>query len=202
MSWAGRQWSIRSLIASGMMLAGLCTAQAAPKDPSGTYLTEDGRGRIRIEKCGSQLTHVCGYLVWIKANPADGGKTKLDSRNPDAAKRTRPLLGHQLIMGLSLAKDDTYQGLIYNNEDGKSYSVTIYLEESVLKVKGCLVAFLCKTETWTRADDLLPGQLAGATGSPTGPQPDIEWRPKAASSDPAPDSSAQAKTPVKAKQKP
>ena len=196
------QCLMRALVTSGMMLAGLGTAAAAPKDPSGTYLTEDGRGRIRVEKCGFQLTHICGYLVWIKANPADAGKIKLDSRNPDAAKKTRPILGHQLMMGLTLAKDDTYQGSIYNNEDGKLYNVTVYLEESLLKVKGCLVAFLCKTETWTRADDIVPGQLAGATGSPTGPQFDAEWRPKTAASDPAPADPVQAKTVAKAKQKP
>ena len=198
----GKQSLTVSSIALGLMLAGPGAAKAAPKDPSGTYLTEDGRGRIRVEKCGPQLANICGYLVWIKTPAADSGKSKFDSRNPDAAKKTRPILGHQLMMGLALAKDETYQGLIYNNEDGKSYNVTIYMEDDVLKVKGCLVAFLCKTETWTRADDLLPGQLAGATGSPAGPQPDAEWRPKTAASDVAPDGSVQAKAAVKAKQKP
>jgi hypothetical protein len=33
-------------------LAGAAQA-ATPTDPSGTYLTEDGRARVRLEKCGT-----------------------------------------------------------------------------------------------------------------------------------------------------
>ena len=40
---------------------------------------------------------------------------------------------------------------------------------------GCLIAFLCATQTWTRANDVLPGQLTAATGAAGGPTPDPEW---------------------------
>jgi uncharacterized protein (DUF2147 family) len=154
-------------------------AAAAPKDPSGTWLTEDGRARIRVEKCGARQSNLCGYVVWMKTPLTDAGEPRLDRRNPDPNKTSRPLLGHQLMMGLRANGDENYQGLIYNNEDGKSYNVTVWVEDAgVLKVKGCLVAFLCSTQDWTRAGDVLPGQLAGVTGSANGPKPDPEWAPK------------------------
>ena len=159
-----------------LALAG-SAALAAPKDPSGTYLTEDGRARVRVEKCGPQLTNMCGYVVWMKLPTTETGEAKTDKRNPDKAKNARLLLGHQLMMGLAPYKDESYTGKIYNNEDGKSYDVTIYPDKTDLKVKGCLIAFLCKTQTWTRAEDEgLPGQLLGGTNTPTGPQADLEWK--------------------------
>jgi hypothetical protein len=37
-------------------------AQAA--DPTGTWLTEDRRARVRTEFCGPGNSHLCGYIVW------------------------------------------------------------------------------------------------------------------------------------------
>ena len=141
-------------------------AVAAPRDPSGSWLTEDGRARVRVEKCGPAREHLCGYVVWLRANPS-----ATDRKNPDARKATRPVLGHQLMLGLRPNSDGRYEGLIYNADDGKSYDVTVWLERpGDLKVKGCLVAFLCSTQNWTPAGDVQPGQLAGATGAPGGPR--------------------------------
>ena len=180
--------------ALALCLADATAVVAAPKDPSGTYLTEDTRGRIRVEKCAAQPNKICGYVVWSKAPSGSDGGPRLDRKNPDPNKITRPIVGHQLMMGL-VPKDDTYQGLIYNNEDGKSYNVTIYLQDDTLKVKGCLVAFLCKTETWTRVDDVIAGQLAGPTGGAAGPQHDAEFMVKSAD----PTTGAQAKAAPKPK---
>ena len=168
-------------IGAGMLLAG--SALAAPtRDPSGTWLTEDGRARIRVEKCGPTQENLCAYVVWMKpTGPGDDVTTKRDVKNPDMKKRDRPILGHQLMLGLTLNDDGRYAGKIYNNEDGKSYDVTVWSEDpGALNVRGCLVAFLCSTQNWTRANGTLPGQLAGATGAPNGPTPDPAWAGRAA----------------------
>ena len=163
----------------GILLAG--SAIAAPaRDPSGTWLTEDERARIRVEKCGPTHEHLCAYVVWMKpAGEGDDVTTKRDVKNPDPKKRNRLILGHQLMLGLTLNDDNRYAGKIYNNEDGKSYDVTVWSEQpGTLNVRGCLVAFLCSTQIWTRTNSVLPGQLAAATGTPGGPTPDPEWAPK------------------------
>ncbi|NNM72471.1 DUF2147 domain-containing protein [Enterovirga aerilata] len=162
-------------LAAGLLAA--CPSSAAPaRDPSGTWLTEDERARIRVEKCGPTQENLCGYVVWMKPQEGEDPSAKRDSKNPDPRKRNRPVLGHQLMMGLTLNDEGRYVGKIYNNEDGKSYDVTVWSEQpGTLNVRGCLIAFLCSTQIWTRTNSVLPGQLAGATGTPGGPTPDPEW---------------------------
>ena len=161
---------------AALALAALAGAAAAatPTDPSGTYLTEDGRARIRVERCAGE--RLCGYVVWLKTPLNDKGEARVDFRNPDPKKQARPSLGHQLIMGLRPNADARYEGKIYNSEDGKSYDVTIWTDTpGELTVRGCLVAFLCKSQTWNKVGDVLPGQLAGATNGPSGPRTDPEY---------------------------
>ena len=146
-------------------------AAAAPgKDPAGTWLTEDGRARVRIEKCKSKPADICGYVVWLATTKGITAAT-LDKNNPDPAKARFPVLGHQLMNGLKLNEDAEYEGLIYNADNGKSYDVTVWRESAdELKVKGCLIALLCKTQSWKSVDDVVSGQLTGATGAPGGPR--------------------------------
>ena len=187
----GRLRSWRRAILPLAALAGLAGAAeaAAPTDPSGTYLTEDGRARIRIEKCGPGEKHVCGYVVWLKVPLNDKNQPRVDFKNPDPKKQARPSLGHQLILGLKPNADARYEGKIYNSEDGKSYDVTIWTETpGELTVRGCLIAFLCKSQTWTKVADVLPGQLTAPTNAAGGPRTDPEWltaKPAATGSAPA-----------------
>ncbi|GJE05661.1 hypothetical protein AOPFMNJM_0965 [Methylobacterium jeotgali] len=155
---------------------------AAPAgDPTGTWLTEDGRARIRTEKCGPSEKNLCGYAVWLKVPLNEEGKPRVDKFNPDPKKQTRPSLGHQIILGLKLNGDGKYEGKIYNADNGKSYDVTVWSEQPTeLSVRGCMLAVLCGSQTWTRVTDTLPGQLAGPTNGANGPRADAEWAPKPA----------------------
>ncbi len=69
-------------------LAGPARA-ATPVDPSGTYLTEDGRARVRLEKCGAANDRLCGYVVWLKVPLTDKGEPRVDFKNPDPKKQAR-----------------------------------------------------------------------------------------------------------------
>jgi uncharacterized protein (DUF2147 family) len=175
----------RSTVAAlaGLALAALPgLAQAAsPNDATGTYLTEDGRARIRVEKCGPQNTNLCGYVVWLKVPLNDKGQPRVDFKNPDPKKQARPSLGLQLIMGLKPQPDGHYGGKIYNADEGKFYDVTMWSDQpSELSVRGCLLGFLCGSQTWSKVTDVVPGQLTAATNQPGGPRSDAEWAPKPA----------------------
>lgn len=149
---------------------------ATPADPSGTYLVEDGRARVRLEKCGTSNDRLCGYVVWLKVPLNDKGEPRVDFRNPDPKKQARASLGHQLILGLRPNADDHYEGKIYNSEDGKSYDVTVWTDApGELTVRGCLIAFLCKSQTWNKVGDLAAGQLSGPTNGPGGPRTDPDY---------------------------
>ena len=170
---AGRLAALALAAAPGIAFA------APPNDPSGTWLTEDGRARVRVEKCGPTNNNACGYVIWLKTPLNDKGQPRVDFKNPDPKKQARPSLGHQLVMGLRPNADARYEGKIYNSEDGKFYDVTIWSEQpSELSVRGCMLGFLCGSQTWTRVTDVVPGQLTGPTNGPNGPRADAEWAPK------------------------
>jgi uncharacterized protein (DUF2147 family) len=159
-----------------VMSAGGRAEAASPIDPSGTWLVEDGRARIRIERCGPARDRICGFIVWMKSPTDPRGQPFRDSQNPDPDKRGRALLGHQLLMGLQATPEGRFAGDIYNAEDGRFYSVSLWRESSDrLNLKGCLLNLLCQTQTWQQTFDVQPGQLVGLTGDINGPRADREW---------------------------
>ncbi|WP_024510619.1 DUF2147 domain-containing protein [Bradyrhizobium sp. ARR65] len=167
---------IRTAVATLLAVAQNRGQAATPSDPSGTWLTEDGRARIRVEHCGVAPERICGYIVWMKEAVDTKGQPLRDKRNPDPAKRARALLGHQLILGLRPMQEGRFAGEIYNAEDGRTYGITIWRDGAErLNIRGCLLGLLCSTQSWVRTTDALPGQLVGTTGDATGPTPDPEW---------------------------
>ncbi len=125
-------------------------AQAAVP-AEGTWLSADGGTKVRIVNCGGKL---CGKVVWLnEPNDPDTGKPKTDARNPNQAKRSRPLLGVQVVQGMAPDGANKWSGEIYNADDGKTYQAHVYLvSNTAMKVQGCVLGFLCKSQTWTRAD--------------------------------------------------
>jgi uncharacterized protein (DUF2147 family) len=167
---------IRIAVAILMMVLQNRVHAATATDPGGTFLTEDGRARVRIERCGSAPERICGYIVWMKEAVDARGQPLPDKLNPDPARRSRPLLGHQLILGLKPSPEGRFAGEIYNAEDGRTYGITIWRETTErLKVKGCLLGMFCSTQSWTLANNAAPGQLLGVTGDAAGPTPEAEW---------------------------
>ena len=159
---------MRIVLRSALVLAALgaaSTASAAPKDPSGTWLTEDGRAKVRVDRCGPGAANVCGKIVWLKAPTDEAGAPRTDIKNPDPKKRVRPVIGLQLIQGLT-PDEDKFSGEIYNIEAGKVYSVSLERESATeLSISGCLLKVLCGSQTWTRVPDVNQ-QAAVATPEP------------------------------------
>jgi uncharacterized protein (DUF2147 family) len=96
-------------------------AQAA-NTPIGLWQTEDNKGNVRIEQCGS---NICGYAektnerILINMKPADGNK---------------------------------WSGRIHDPDSGSNYDSTIAMKGSnTLKVQGCAFGGLfCGGQTWKR----------------------------------------------------
>ena len=142
---------IRQSLAVVLLLFAECGGALAA-DPSGTWLTQVGTSRIKVADCGGAL---CGTIVWLKEpNDPDTGKPKTDKNNSDAAKRSRPLLGVQIVLGMKPNGADKWAGQVYNAEDGKTYSGNLtYPGGSSLQLQGCaLGGLVCKGQTWTRVN--------------------------------------------------
>ena len=104
---------LRSLVAA-LLMSSTGRAETIPADPSGTWLTENGLARIRLERCGTARDRICGFIVWMQDPLDPRGQPLRDSLNPDPDKRTRALLGHQLILGLKLTPEGRFDGDIYS----------------------------------------------------------------------------------------
>lgn len=117
-------------------------ALAAPEDPTGEWMVEKGHATIRIVDCSGQYW---GVVAWEKV-PGD-----TDKKNPDPKLRSRPTLGMPVLLGMKPSKPNEWSGDIYNSQDGRIYSASIsLLRPDMLKVKGCVLGFLCGGENWTR----------------------------------------------------
>ncbi len=129
----------------------LLSSAAFAGAPEGTWLSQDGGTKVRLSDCGGKL---CGSVVWLH-EPIDRstGKPKTDKRNPDPAKRARPLIGLQVVNGLAPSGPNKWSGLIYNADDGRTYRASFKVQsESTAKVEGCVLMVLCKGNTWTRSN--------------------------------------------------
>lgn len=137
---------LRGLLAIvfAVALARLVPIAVSAADATGEWLIEDGDARVRIAPCGADL---CGTVAWIKE-----GSPTVDVNNPDPAKRSRPLIGSEVLLGLKPSGTSEWTGSLYDAETGRTYvgKLTI-VDERHIKVAGCVLGgLICETQTWTR----------------------------------------------------
>ena len=120
--------------------------------PVGVWLLSNQRIQMEIAPCDDRL---CGKLVWFK-NPNDAeGLPLVDSKNPDPALRTRPLLGLTVLHNLRQTDDGTWEeGKIYNPDDGQEYNARMSVQDDgTLHVRAYVVfEVLGKTQVLTRVN--------------------------------------------------
>jgi uncharacterized protein (DUF2147 family) len=138
----------RALLPLIVGFASVFSVPAKSASPEGLWLVEDQTGRIRIEKCGTEMW---GFLAWQKL-------PKNDTNNPNPAMRNRSLLGVPLLIAMKQSGADRWEGDVYNPRDGKTYSSKMAtLPSGQLEIKGCVMGILCGGENWTRLAQDPPG---------------------------------------------
>lgn len=117
----------------------------------GKWLNPSGEGQVEIYKKGEKYF---GKLAWIKFPNDAGGKPKTDLKNPDAALRTRPELGLELLKDFTFDGDNVYEGgTIYDPKSGKTYSCKMTLNGKKLKIRGYIgISLFGRSEEWTRVE--------------------------------------------------
>lgn len=117
-------------------------------------------------------TPLCGNIVWTKT---PGGT---DENNPDPAKRSRPVMGLEILLAMKQTGPNKWEGSVYNAENGKTYKANMSLEnDDALRMEGCVMGgLICGGETWTRHKEgtaarpkEVPGALTKAKAAPTRP---------------------------------
>lgn len=137
----------KSIIAAALVL--LTIQLYAGDDPraaiQGNWLTEPRDGIIQIT--GDAQGVYEGRIV--------GGNSpgKLDSKNPDPAKRGMVLRGQLIMRDLKYDGDGQWSGgTIYDPNSGSTYKCKLELrDDGTLKVRGYIgISLLGKTQIWTR----------------------------------------------------
>src|SRR5262245_64398896 len=79
-----RASSAMAVVVLGLIMASSGVSAQAAEDAFGTWLNPDDKSNIQLYKCGEGLCAKITKLVDEKAT---------DEKNPDAAKRARPIVG-------------------------------------------------------------------------------------------------------------
>ena len=141
---------VSAAVALPAILFAAMTPAAAAGEPSGTWAMSNGKVTVKVSNCGANL---CARIVGLKEPISKiDGKPKVDRENPDPALRKRPLIGLSILIGMKPAGDGQWKGAIYNPDDGKTYSATVNHKGDTMKVKGCVAAVLCKTNTFVKVN--------------------------------------------------
>ena len=116
-------------------------AQSAADKIVGQYLSPKKDGKIEVYKVGENYF---GKVI-------SGNNPRKDVNNPNAALRSRDLLGMVFLKDF-VHKDGEYSnGTIYDPNNGKTYSCKMWLDNGNLKVRGYIgLSMFGRTETFTK----------------------------------------------------
>jgi uncharacterized protein (DUF2147 family) len=115
-------------------------------DPSGLWHTFDKAGvlqstvGVRVEG-GKLFANILSLHNQPEANPL--------CEKCEGDLKGKPVIGMQVINGLSLSKDIWQKGTLFDPETGAFYKGRVWLEADVLMVRGYL-GFVYQTKSWRR----------------------------------------------------
>ncbi len=140
------------LLISTILIASFTFNHSSEDQIVGEWLTGNQKAKIKIFKKNDRYY---GAITWLK-EPLKDGKPKTDTNNPEAAKRSQPIMGLLLLTSFKYAGDDEWEdGHIYDPEEGKTYSCNLTLKDNgkTLNVRGYIgISLIGRTDVWTRVD--------------------------------------------------
>ena len=114
---------------------------------------------IKIERCAADATKFCGKIIGLQRPTEEDGSPRLDKHNKDENLRGRPLMDLEMLSNFTQADESSWtNGIIYNPEDGDTYSCTIdFAKEDgkdYLDVRGYVgIELFGKTQRWVRTGE-------------------------------------------------
>ncbi|WEF32716.1 DUF2147 domain-containing protein [Pseudoduganella chitinolytica] len=137
-----------TLLAAALALAAL-PLRAAPPPESGRWITASGNLEVEIAPCGDAL---CGTVSKVLGN-----RSMSHPGQPMPAADSRPVPGMQLLTGLRSVGDGTWQGRLYNRENGQTYDCRLRLAApDRLEVQPTGLPAMAPPQVWRRAAGAMP----------------------------------------------
>lgn len=103
---------------------------AAEPAPFGQWVRGDGKARVRIERCGSDL---CAVNTWIKPGVDD------------------EKVGDKLVMSVAPKTAALWSGTAWDPQRRLGFKISMDVTPTHMTTHGCVLAgLLCKDMGWTR----------------------------------------------------
>ena len=145
------------ILVMSIMAAATAAHAASGDDILGVWNNAEKDAKIEIFKCNGKY---CGKIVFAKEPnyPADSKKgtpstPRLDGKNPDRAKKSRPIIGLQIVNDFIFDEKGVWKdGSVYDPKNGKTYRGKITLvSPNKLNLRGFVgIPLFGRTTTWTR----------------------------------------------------
>ncbi len=119
----------------------------AEADPSGLWNTFDKAGvlqstvEVRVQE-GKLYATVVSIHTGTEKNPL--------CEKCEGDLKDKPVIGMEVINGLTLKKNIWEKGKVFDPETGGAYKGRVWLEDGMLMVRG-YVGFVYQTKAWRRA---------------------------------------------------
>jgi len=160
--YAHRQARLCLFILGIMLCASGLLPRLSPAGVFGTWAPKDNRVQVQLFPCRDE---VCGKIVRLQENGPTPVCHRLDRENPDPDKRTRRVLGLQIVSGFRQAcphlpiNQETrwVGGFIYNPATGDtlgdsifSYQMELVTADTLtISLQDCLMS-CARNRTWQR----------------------------------------------------
>ncbi|WP_316789911.1 DUF2147 domain-containing protein [Pedobacter frigoris] len=115
----------------------------------GKWINSSGEAHIEITKRSDKYF---GKIVWLKEPKDAKGVVKTDVNNPNAALRSKQILGLEILKDFEFSGDKWTDGKIYDPKSGKTYSCNMSLKSNGdLNMRGYVgISLIGRSETWKR----------------------------------------------------
>jgi uncharacterized protein (DUF2147 family) len=135
------------LMLAALLFVGALDAMAADVQQAGAvgrWLTQSGNFEIDIASCGQAL---CGTVVRVLGNQSMS-QPGTEMKPVD----TRSAMGMKILSELAPAGEGTWEGRIYNRENGKTYDCRVTaVAPGQLEIRAYkFLPIFGKTQVWTR----------------------------------------------------
>lgn len=114
------------------------TGNGATQLVSSEWRNPSNSVHIRITSCGSD--RMCGTVIWAS------DKAKADARKGG----TDRLVGANLFREFRQVAPGQYKGRVFVPDMNRTFSGQMRVQGNSMIGKGCVLGFICKSQTWTR----------------------------------------------------
>jgi uncharacterized protein (DUF2147 family) len=113
----------------------------------GKWKTENQKATVEIYESKGVYY---GKIVWLQTPVDSKSKPVKDTKNPDPKKRSRNVMGINVLYGFKYKNNEWIGGKVYNPETGETYECKIWLKDAnTLKGRGYW-GILYNTQEWKR----------------------------------------------------